>query len=87
MATARKTTSKTPAKAAPVTREELTQITKALTALTKEVNSLKAQLADAKNAPASSDEDLKERLRKWAKRQSTATGMRTLLEALDSKNI
>ena len=80
MATARKTTTKTTTAkttkpADNVTKAELTQITKALATLTKEVKTLKAQLAEAKlqtttqttTTAADTDvESLKQRLVKYA---------------------
>ena len=87
MATTKKTAPKT-VKAnapAPVTREELTQITKALTTLAKEVKSLKSQLAEAKATPAGSADDLKRRLEYW----STKFGCdsQKLLSVLKSRKI
>ena len=88
MATARKTTSKTTKTnaPAPVTREELTQITKALTGLAKEVKSLKAQLAEAKGTPAGSNENLVRKLKLWASR-SGGPDKEALVRCLDSKKI
>ena len=52
---------KATAKSGSVSREELTQLTKALTALAKEVKTLKTQLAEAKSSPSGSSEDLEQR--------------------------
>ena len=70
-----------------VTREELTQITKALTALAKEVKNLKDQLAKAKSSPVKNNGDLEKRIRTWAETDIGSPSKASLLSILDSKKI
>ncbi len=77
---------KATSKSGSVSREELTQITKALTALAKEVKSLKAQLAETKSSPVGSSKDLEKRIRLWASNQEGGDKEK-LLRILDSKKI
>ena len=75
---------KATSKPGPVTREELTQITKALTALAKEVKSLKEQLGESKKSSPAPAGDLGKRLRIWAENGCYPA---QLLEILDSRKI
>ena len=87
MATTKKPAApKATSKSGAVTREELTQITKALTALAKEVKSLKAQLDEAKKSQPASSGDLEKRLRVWCSKQPGGDKER-LLRILDSGKI
>ena len=87
MSTAKKPAAlKATSKSGAVTREELTQITKALTALTKEVKSLKAQLEESKKSSPAPTGDLEKRLRAWAS-DELGGDKEKLLRILDSGKI
>ena len=85
MATARKTTTKTTksskATPAPVTREELTQITNALTALAREVKTLKEQLSKAESSVPEDASDLKRRIRIWAEKGCNSQQLSWILDS------
>lgn len=87
MATTKKPAApKATSKPGAVTREELTQVTKALTALAKEVKSLKAQLEESKKSSPASTGDLEKRLRAWAS-DELGGDKEKLLKILDSGKI